>query len=168
MPRLRRSARRGAGAALTALVAVALLAGCRPTVALEPAPDANNPLCAGVIVSLPDAIGDQERRWTDAQATGAWGTPDTSVILTCGVPVPAPTADLPCSTLGGVDWLVDDSDFDIEAPAVRVTSYGRDPAVQVYVRTDRISANTALAALGPKLSGIPATRACTSPATLEE
>lgn len=55
-------------------------------------------------------------RWTDAAAaTGSWGDP-VSVLLSCGVTVPGPTAELQCVTLEGIDWLVDES----EAPMMRM------------------------------------------------
>ena len=141
------------------------LTGCSSTVALEPAADANNPLCAEVTVRLPDAVAGQDRRWTDAQATGAYGDP-TSVFVACGVTVPGPTADLQCITLEGIDWLVDES----QAPSMRMTTYGRDPAVQVFVDTEVVSANDALSNAGI-VSGIrmiPATSACTTPDELPE
>ena len=72
------------------------LTGCTSTVSLEPAPDANDPACAEVTVRLPDDLAGQSRRWTDAQATGAWGEP-AAVLLTCGVEPPGPTT-LPCQT----------------------------------------------------------------------
>lgn len=150
-------------AALGALT-ILVLAGCSGTVHLEPAEDANNPACAEITVRLPDAIADQDRRWTDAQATGSWGDP-VSVILSCGVTVPGPTADLQCVTLEGIDWLVDES----EAPLMRMTTYGRAPAVQVFVDTERVSGNEVLAnsALVSALRMIPAERACTAPRGLE-
>ena len=86
-----------------AVCALLVLSGCAPTVHLEPAANANDPLCAEVTVRLPDSIGDQARVWTDAQATAAWGTP-SSVLLTCGLEPPAPTT-LQCVSLGGVDWV---------------------------------------------------------------
>jgi hypothetical protein len=114
------------------VVAAAALAGCSSTVALDPADGANDPLCAEVIVRLPGEVDGEQRRWTDAQATGAWGEP-TSVILTCGVdPIGATT--LPCTTSAGVDWVVDDS----EAPRYRATTFGRTPAVEVYIDSEAV------------------------------
>lgn len=151
-------------ASVLGVLAILVLSGCAGTVHLEPADDANNPLCAEVTVRLPQAIADQERRWTDAQATGSWGDP-VSVILSCGVTVPGPTAELQCVTLEGIDWLVDES----EAPMMRMTTYGRDPAVQVYVDTERPSSNEVLSnpSLVSALRMIPAERACTAPNTIE-
>lgn len=141
------------------------LTACSSTVALEPAKDANNPLCAEVTVRLPDAVAGEDRRWTDAQATGAYGDP-ASVFVSCGVTVPGPTSELQCITLEGIDWLVDES----QAPMMRMTTYGRDPAVQVFVDTEVVSANDALSNAGI-VSGvrmIPATSACTEPNELPE
>ena len=137
---------------------VLVVTGCSSTVALKPAPDANNPLCAEVMVRLPDGIGDQDRRWTDAQATAAWGDPDYSVLMSCGVPVPGPST-LQCVTLGGVDWLVNAED----TPWLRVTSYGRDPAVELYIDSTALSADSVLGAIGPRMAEIPVTAKCTAP-----
>lgn len=145
---------------LAGVLTLLALTGCSSTVALEPAPDANNPACAEVTVRLPDAIGDLNRRWTDAQATGAYGDP-TAVIISCGVEVPGPTASLQCSTLAGIDWLVDDTLF----PKVRMTTYGRNPAVQVFVDTSRIGGNEVLSNTGlvSGISTIKATSNCIAP-----
>ena len=143
------------------------LAGCSTTVALTPADDAHNPQCAEVTVRLPQSIAGQDRRWTDAQATGAYGSDgSTTVIVTCGVTVPGPTAELQCVTLDGIDWLVDES----EAPKMRMTSYGRNPAVQVFVDTEAVSANDVLTSPGlvSGLRMIDAESACTAPDELPE
>ncbi len=135
-----------------------LLVGCSPTVVLDPAADATNPDCAKVIVALPQTVAELASRETDAQATGAWGEP-TGVILRCGVPVPAPTATLPCVTVDGVDWLRDDSD----APNYVFTAYGRDPAVEVILDGEQTSGFSALNDLSLAVSSIPAEGACVSP-----
>ncbi|MEO5919550.1 MAG: DUF3515 domain-containing protein [Pseudolysinimonas sp.] len=108
------------------ILSAGLLTGCSPIVALTPAPDANNPDCASVIVRLPSEVGGLAKRQTDAQSTAAWGEPD-AVVLTCGVEVPA-ASELPCIDKG-VFWLRDDSDDRFW----RFTSFGRDPAVEVAV-----------------------------------
>ncbi|MGO1266988.1 MAG: DUF3515 family protein, partial [Microbacterium gubbeenense] len=94
--------------ALGALALIAVAAGCTPTVHLETAPNANDPLCADVSVRLPQTIGDNDRVWTDAQSTAAWGDPSV-VLFTCGLEPPAPST-LQCVSFGGVDWLVDDAE----------------------------------------------------------
>nr|WP_206697449.1 DUF3515 family protein [Microbacterium aquimaris] len=147
-------------AAVIVPVAAALLAGCSSTVALDPAADADDPLCADIIVRLPDALDGQDRRWTDAQATGAWGDP-SAVLLTCGVTPPGPT-EAQCITIGGVDWIVDDS----QAPTYLITSYGRTPAVEVFVDNEAVSPNEVLGSLGPLVEQLPADAYCTTTDTL--
>ncbi|WP_456285452.1 DUF3515 domain-containing protein [Microbacterium sp. JZ70] len=146
-------------AAVSCLAAVIALTGCAPTVHLEAAPRANDPLCAEVSVRMPDSVSGLERRWTDAQATAAWGEP-TAVILSCGYDAPAPTTQQ-CVTIDGVDWIVDES----ERPNLRMTTYGREPAVQVYVDTTVVSADAVLAgsALGSAVSTLPRAAQCTDP-----
>ena len=138
--------------------AALLLAGCSPIVALQPAVDAASPLCAEVTVRLPDTIGDLAARETNAQATGAWGEP-VAVVLHCGLPAPAPTAELPCVTVEGVDWLRDDSD----APSYVFTSYGREPAVEVVVDSDIASGLDALTEISPAVAQLPVTGECITP-----
>lgn len=152
MPRLPRTA-----LALTLLVAFSALTACASTVSMKPAVGADDPACAAVITRLPDSVDGQQRRWTDAQSTGAWGSPQTTVLLTCGVPEPGPST-LTCETVGGVDWLIDDS----EAPNYRFTTYGRSPATEVFLDYDEVSGRTALDALAGAVSQLPATGAvCT-------
>ncbi|MGM1016113.1 MAG: DUF3515 domain-containing protein [Actinomycetota bacterium] len=162
MPRPRRLLRAG-----TLLLTALALAACSPAVHLEPADEANDPLCAEVTVRLANAtsVADQERRWTDAQATAAWGDP-VSIILSCGLAAPAPTSELQCVTLEGVDWLVDTS----ETPMLRVTTYGRDPAAQIYMDTSVVSSNDVLSsqAIASAVSTLPQDGRCTAPDELPE
>ena len=130
------------------------------TVSLQAADQANDPACADVSVRLPDRVDGQQRRWTDAQATGAWGDP-AKVLLTCGVEPPGPTT-LPCQDVAGVDWIIDDSD----APRFRVTTFGRTPAVEIYLDTtadengDGVSSRDVLDALSPIVSVLPVDGQC--------
>lgn len=98
---------------------------------------------------LPDEVDGQSRRWTDAQATGAWGDP-AAVILTCGLEPPGPTT-LPCRSVNGVDWIIDDS----EAPRYRVTSFGRIPAVELYLDNEVVSSAEVLDALSRIVGVLP-------------
>jgi hypothetical protein len=157
--------RRGTSVALAslALVVVSLgLTGCAAPVPLQPAPDAEHAECADVIVNLPDAVAEQPKRETNAQGTGAWGSPDAAVLLHCGVPVPGPTT-LPCVSINGVDWINDDS----EAPVYRFTTYGRTPATEVVVDSGVVSGSTVLVDLANAVSRVPATEACTSVTDVE-
>ena len=136
------------------------LTGCTTTIDLDPAPSANDPLCADVTSQLPGTVSGEPRRWTDAQATGAWGEP-AKILLTCGVEPPAPTT-LNCQTVAGVDWIIDDSD----APRFRVTTYGRTPAVEIFLDTtadetgEGVSSRDVLDALSPIVAVLPVDGQC--------
>ncbi|HWI30517.1 MAG TPA: DUF3515 domain-containing protein [Microbacterium sp.] len=145
---------RSAALVLAAAAVATSLSGCATTVTIKPADDANNPLCADVSVRLPGTVAGLDRRWTDAQATGAWGEP-SAVLLTCGVAPPGPTT-LPCQSVDGVDWIIDDSD----APRYRFTTYGRTPAVEVYLDYDVVSGNDALQKLSPIIGQLPVDAEC--------
>ena len=131
--------------------------GCATTVNLEPADGSNDPLCAEVMVRLPSELGGLTERYTNAQATAAWGDP-AAVILRCGLDSVEISA-LPCVSAGGIDWLVDDS----EAPNYRFISYARTPAVEVIVDSDNASGITSLESLAAAVSQLPATKACLAP-----
>lgn len=152
-----------AGSVLLAALVSLGVTGCTQAVSLEAAPDANNPACADVTVRLPETVADKPKRETNAQATGAWGTP-AAVILHCGVAVPGPTTD-PCISLNGVDWIADESEADEDR--YRYTTYGRDPAVEVVINADAstggVSGTTALIDLTGAVSVIPSTVACVGP-----
>jgi hypothetical protein len=143
----------------------ALLTGCTPTVPLKAAPEATESACADVVVHLPEEVAGQPSRETDAQGTGAWGSPDSTVLLRCGVDVPGPTTER-CIGVSGVDWVIDDS----RQPLMTYTTYGRSPAVEVFVNEDPdggISGSSVLAALADAIGGsIEATGGCTDPAEL--
>jgi hypothetical protein len=114
--------------ALVATAIATILTGCSPIVAMDPAPHANDPACADVIVRLPQTLENLPRRETDAQATGAWGDP-TQILLRCGVTVPT-VSDLPCVLIdSSTYWLRDDS----KAPTYVFTTYGRTPAIAVAI-----------------------------------
>lgn len=141
-------------------IGAAALTGCSATVSMQPAPEANDPRCAAVMVQLPGTLSGEDRRWTDAQATAAWGSP-SRVLFTCGVPEPGPTT-LRCEEVATVDWIIDES----EAPRFRVTTYGRTPAVELYLDTtitddSEVSSRSVLDAISPLIAQhIPADRSC--------
>jgi hypothetical protein len=153
-PSARRLRRAGALAAGVALAA--LLTGCAQAVPFDAAPDAADTACADVVVRLPDTVAEQAERETNAQGTGAWGTP-AAVLLRCGVTPPGPTEDR-CVSVDGVDWVIDESD----APRFRFTTYGRTPAVEVIVDNDVVSGTSAITDLSRAVSAIPADGACTT------
>lgn len=138
-----------------ALLSTLLLAGCGAIVPMTSAKDANSEACATVTVRLPQTVADQPKRETNAQATGAWGTP-ASILLHCGVAIPGPST-LPCVEINGIDWLEDDS----QKPLYRYTTFGRVPAVEVVIDSNKVSGTTTLVDLTGSLSEIPATTRCT-------
>jgi hypothetical protein len=142
--------------AAVSLIALGALTGCAQTVALEPAADAKNEGCAEVMVRLPDTVSDLPLRETNAQGTGAWGSP-ASVLLRCGVEVPDPTSALPCVLVDDVYWLRDDS----EAPNYIFTTYGREPATEVIVNRDVTSPGPALFDLVGAVGATTEVSACT-------
>lgn len=103
---------------------------------------------------LPDVIGDQSKRATNAQATGAWGNP-SSVILRCGLE-PVTVSSLTCVTASEVDWVVDDS----KSPSFRFITFGRSPATEVIVDSTAVAGVTALDAVAQAVKNIPATKTC--------
>lgn len=141
-------------AALVIAASALALAGCAPTVTLEPAELANDPACAAVHVRLPEIIGELERRTTNAQSTAAWGEP-AAVISRCGLP-PLGPSDLPCFTVNEVDWLMNESD----APRYVFISYGRTPVTEVIVDSELIAGADAIRAISPAVASIEATSRC--------
>jgi hypothetical protein len=136
-------------------IALVLLTGCAPLVALEPAEDANNAECAEIIVRLPDELAGEPIRRVNAQSTGAWGEP-VSIILRCGLEAVEVSA-LPCVTAGDIDWLVDDAN----APSFRFISYARFPATEVIIDSTKLAGVTVLEQLSSTIGILPATKRCT-------
>ena len=142
---------------LVASLALLTLSGCAATVNLEPAEDSNNPGCAEVMVRLPSQLGGLQERYTNAQATAAWGDP-AAVLLRCGLE-PVEVSTLPCVSAAGIDWLVDDS----LAPSYRFISYARFPAVEVVVDSDNASGITSLEGIAGAVAQLPVTKAGLAP-----
>lgn len=140
-------------AALTALV-VAGTTACAPIVSLQPAELANDPACAEVSVRLPDSIANLQKRTTDAQATAAYGDP-AAVIVRCGLPE-VKVSQLRCVSTSDVDWLVDPS----KAPSYRFISFGRKPATEVIVDSNKAVGVSTLDALANAIKAIPADATC--------
>lgn len=137
------------------IFSILLLSGCAATVNLEAAEDSNNPACAEVMVRLPDSVGDHQKRFTNSQATAAWGDP-AAVLLRCGLPE-VTVSQLPCVTAGNLDWLVDDS----QAPNYRFISYATTPAIEVVVDSDVASGVTTLETLEAAVTVLGQSKRCT-------
>ncbi len=130
-------------------VAVGLV-GCTAAVPVAAAPAASDPLCAQVVLATPTSLGaGLDQVPTTAQATRAWGTARSAVVLRCGVEPPGPTTDRCVAYEGAdgvrVDWLVVPSSDGTPVPTTdgpapvggdadwTFTTYGREPAVEVFV-----------------------------------
>ncbi|MCV2393990.1 DUF3515 domain-containing protein [Actinotalea sp. M2MS4P-6] len=149
-----------------ALALVVPLAGCATRVPVEPAPSAGDPLCAEVVLALPLELGGLERVLTDSQASMAWGDPAHPIVLRCGVEPPGPTTDQCVTADDGevaVDWVAVPGEADATGAADwTFTTYGRSPAVEVFVPAEVTGTRSTsfLVELGPAISKIPATRHC--------
>lgn len=142
-----------------AVAAAAVLTGCARAVPMDPGPSAAEVACSQVMVLLPEALGDRERRKTTAQATAAWAVPgaaaDTAVTMTCGVEPPGPSTD-PCATMGGVDWVATEHES-----RIWYTSYGRSPAVRISIPRDaQDGTDEVLSAVAASVAQFPAERTC--------
>ena len=138
------------------------LTSCTSLVAdIQVAPDATDPLCAEAMVAMPEEIAGNDRRRTDSQSTAAWGDP-AAAVFRCGVQVPEPTTD-ECVEANGVDWVVHE-----EGSNWRITTYGRDPAMEVLFDGERISSSSVMVDIGNAARRIPAEGGCTDPEDSEE
>ena len=152
------NSRRRALPALLLAGAALLLAGCTPTVSLDPAADSNAPGCAEISVRLPDTVADEPARETDAQATGAWGDPAV-VILRCGVPPIGPTTK-PCVNVNGVDWVLM---TDPAAKTIVYQTFGRTPATEVIIdHVSGVSDSSVLPEFASAISTVKQTQKCLS------
>ncbi len=154
-------------AALTA--STALLAACSAPVNVPVAPYAADPVCASIVLALPQTLDDLPRLGTTSQATVAWGEPTGAVVLRCGVEPPEPTTDQCVTVEDGstsVDWLAVPGDEDAEGSAPwTFTTYGRSPAVEVRVPASvtAVRSTSFLLDLGPAVSLVAPTRSCLGP-----
>jgi hypothetical protein len=142
----------GAGVLLTAS-----LSACSPIVDVDAAPDAANPLCAEVMIALPDQVAGNDLRETNSQATAAWGDP-SQVVLRCGIAVPGPTTDA-CASVNDVDWVIQES---TETDVWTARTYGRNPAVEVLFDPNQVASSTVLVDLGGAVSQVEQTEQCLS------
>lgn len=125
-----------------------LLAGCAQALVVEPAPYAADPDCARVMLAMPEVVGGLDVRGTTSQATAAYGA-EFPLVVRCGVEPPGPTTEQCVSVEvpdGTQDWLVVD-----EGAQWRATSFGRSPAVEVLIPSER--ADEAVADLLAEVSG---------------
>ena len=139
---------------LTLLVLPLVLSGCAATVHLSPAEQANSVTCANLQVRLPDDVDGLTKRATDAQSTAAWGEP-AAVLYRCGLPE-VTVSELKCVSSEGVDWLIDDS----AAPSYRFITFGRNPASEVIIDSNKAVGVNVLDRLASTIKFQPALATC--------
>ena len=139
-----------------------LLAGCSSAVAADVAPHATDPVCASVVLAMPDSLGDGlPQRDTTAQATTAWGDPGAPIVLRCGVEPLGPTTEH-CQTVdtpGGpsIDWVTVENDDG----SWTLTTYGRSPAVELHIPASVAADGTSYVdQLGPAVAMTDKQRSC--------
>lgn len=112
---------------LIAASALVLLGGCSSELQLSVPDEAGSPACSAAGALWPDTVAGQSGVTTDPPlaALAAWGDPP--ITARCGVPPPGPSPD-PCLSVDGVDWLISEA-----SDAVVLTTYGREPAIEVSV-----------------------------------
>lgn len=137
------------------------LTGCAVgQIKTEAAPHAADPLCAQVVLNLPQILGTQPALTTTSQATAAWGDPVDPIVLHCGVESPGPTTDS-CTTVSDahgieVDWI-----SRARSDSWEFTTYGRNPAVRLVVPTSVAEDGAEfLIQLGPAVAQTPVSRSC--------
>lgn len=146
-------------ATATSLALLAGLGGCARGVEAAPAPSASDPVCAELLLSLPESLGGAERRSTTSQASRAWGDP--AIVLRCGVEPLGPTTD-PCYSIAdpegevAVDWVAASEETE---GGQRFTTYGRTPAVEVTIPLD-YAGDPVLAGLAEAVAPLPQEREC--------
>ncbi len=141
------SSRRGA---VTVLAAGLVLAGCSSAVEVGIPEDADHAACTAASTQWPDTVkGELERTETDPEdpAAAAWGDP--AVIARCGMPPLSPTENQ-CISVDGVDWVADELD-----DGTRLTTFGRDPAIEVIVPEEHTPAPLILPAFSDAAKELP-------------
>lgn len=158
-----------AATAVAAVAGLLALGGCAQAVPVTVAPYATDPVCADVVLTTPDTLGDDlDRVDTTSQATTAWGDPRAAVVLRCGVEPLPPTTER-CVTVEApdgtsVDWVVvADDPQDEQGSDWTFTTYGRVPAVEVRVPAEVATSHSSTSfvdVLGPAVAHAPAERSC--------
>jgi hypothetical protein len=154
-------------AAVLAVAAASVLTGCSSPVSVAAAPFADDPVCAEVILALPDELADVPRRDTTSQGTAAWTDGDArdAIVLRCGVEPLPPTTEQCVSATDAtgttIDWVTVAADEEAGTPWT-FTTYGREPAVEVTVPTSVTSERSSsfLVDLGRAVAHAEQTRKC--------
>lgn len=147
------------------MATAAAATGCSSAVQVDVAPSATDPMCARVVLALPDDVAGLPRATTTSQATAAWGSPGAAIVLRCGVEPPGPTTDQ-CVTVtdptgADVDWVVA-VDGSTDTGDWTFVTFGRSPAVELTVPQALAGdqPDSLLMDVGRAVSEIPAEHTC--------
>ncbi|MBL8931831.1 MAG: DUF3515 family protein [Kineosporiaceae bacterium] len=144
-------------ASLTAVLIVATTAACSGGEEVTAAPRAGESACTAALAAAPQTVLNRARGSMDVPGVLVWGQ-DPRIVLRCGLPEPGPST-LPCLTVEGLDWVIDDT-----ADPVTAVSYGRSPAVEISMARVGPTSDlpAALVDLAPAARVLPGTgRTCT-------
>lgn len=140
------------GGAVVAAASLLVLTGCSRGLAVptpDPLPEgAGAYACANFKSNLPDEVVGQTVTATDPRSsfTAAWGDP--SIVVRCGVPVPAalePTSQL--VTVDGIDWLPEQLER-----GYLFTTVGRELNIEVTVPDEYAPEADALVDISPAVA----------------
>ncbi len=113
------------------------------------APRAGHPTCEGVATRWPTTVAGRGRVPVrdDPPAVAAWGDP--AMVARCGATSPGPTTD-DCVAANGVDWVGRQV-----GGGMVFLSYGRDPAVEVFVPSAYAPEPLVLGAFADAVGAVP-------------
>ncbi len=128
---------------------VALLTGCGHTVPVHLPELADSTECQALVDRWPAEVSDLLPRDVSpaSPAARAWGDP--AVVAVCGQPALTPTTAA-CLTVDDIDWVIEPV-----ADGTRFTTYGRTPALEVYVPETYAPEPLLLPAFGPAAGALP-------------
>lgn len=146
------TARATAPAVATLTAAALAMTGCSRGVEVAP-PSGLSPRAQSACraVTWPKTVARLEQVPTTPESTltAAWGDPP--LIARCGVPAAGPTTD-DCVVVDGVDWVIHPL-----SDGTRLTTFGRDPAIELLVPTDYGPAPLLLPAFDAAARALPRT-----------
>lgn len=155
--RLARGVRSARSVGIAALASGAIvLTGCSSAIEVTAPPAADSPACDAAAAHWPSEVAGQEPTATDPthSAVRAWGDP--AIVVRCGVSALGPTED-PCVVVDDIDWVAEELD-----DGTRLTTFGRDPALEVLVPDAYDPAALLLPAFTDAAGALPRNeRACT-------
>lgn len=126
-----------------------LLSGCAGAVEVAVPRQADDAACVAASEQWPEEIAGATPTETDPSdpAVAAWGDP--AVIARCGMPALGPTEEQ-CVVVDGIDWVAEDL-----GDGTSLTTFGRDPAIEVIVPEEHEPAPLLLPAFSDAAEELP-------------